>query len=546
MTNVAVCETKVRSEGPAFQTADSLRRAIREDTVVLDILTQAAELDASAGVLSALRKAVGFTGEGDAVQGTIYRSQSRSPRGRHEKRRVPGRHALERVASVVEEPVRPTIPKQRKPEKPAYVPRHAAIAKQEHTVLLPVVTKRSASHRKEEQKSHTDRWRVAAAGLGAAAVACTGITLVMHEQAGRNLEAPATYVFTPEPTSTGARKTNTAERETTIAQPDTARRLEMERADSPSRGMERKGAGGQTVTAVDSKLTATQQSVLTRYTSALKAAPPNQLKRVCPPALAAQAAVISGWGTSHAAKAYNNPFELKDSKGKLIHYSTLPKGVAAQVQRIVASPYYSDARFFPGQAGNSCAADSRTFVLAGTNSKDVRTNLIFKYFRQKGMEDAQIAGMVGNFVRESGINPATVQKVGGSAKGLAQWEGTRFTSPSNTPRIGLKAFAAKQGKHWSDLYTQLDFIWYEFGTPEKRAYQALRQAATPSQAAHVFAKKFERPNPAPKSIRMDIRVDGAKKAHKDQAKHAQRVRGSLQLMKDHIFTRLFKKQANQA
>lgn len=79
---------------------------------------------------------------------------------------------------------------------------------------------------------------------------------------------------------------------------------------------------------------------------------------------------------------------------------------------------------------------------------------IWKYFRARGFSDQAIAGIIGNFKHESGLDPSVIQGGGrGPGHGLAQWEGPRLTA--------LKNFARQRGKSWNDLNTQLDFVMKE-------------------------------------------------------------------------------------
>ena len=105
------------------------------------------------------------------------------------------------------------------------------------------------------------------------------------------------------------------------------------------------------------------------------------------------------------------------------------------------------------------------------------------------LTDAQAAGIVGNLIRESKLNPrineggavGLPRMVGGY--GLAQWTGSR--------QQDLISFAG--GKQQAgDLGTQLRFIVKELLGPESGALDKLRTAQSPEQAAVVFDKYYER------------------------------------------------------
>ena len=101
----------------------------------------------------------------------------------------------------------------------------------------------------------------------------------------------------------------------------------------------------------------------------------------------------------------------------------------------------------------------------------------------------QVSGVIGNLMRESGLNPrineggAVGLPRGVGGYGLAQWTGPRQTN--------LVRFAGS-GARAGELGTQLEFMIRELLGPEGRALASLRQARTPEQAAYVFDRDFER------------------------------------------------------
>lgn len=102
---------------------------------------------------------------------------------------------------------------------------------------------------------------------------------------------------------------------------------------------------------------------------------------------------------------------------------------------------------------------------------------------------AQAAGIVGNLMRESGLNPrineggAVGLPRGVGGYGLAQWTGSRQTD--------LVRFAGGAGAA-GNLQTQLRFIIHELLGPESRALASLRRTTTPEEAAVVFDRDYER------------------------------------------------------
>ena len=141
-----------------------------------------------------------------------------------------------------------------------------------------------------------------------------------------------------------------------------------------------------------------------------------------------------------------------------------------------------------GTSGSSGASGPVAPSGPATNTADIKGNTnaekAFNYFIDKGLSPAQAAGIVANLQAESGVKPGQHQ-IGGPAFGIAQWEGGR--------QDNLRAFAQAQGKPIDDLGMQLDFLWQELQGPENAAFNALKGATTPYDAAAIFENKFERP-----------------------------------------------------
>jgi hypothetical protein len=105
------------------------------------------------------------------------------------------------------------------------------------------------------------------------------------------------------------------------------------------------------------------------------------------------------------------------------------------------------------------------------------------FLQQHGFSGPQIAGIEGNLVVESGLDP-TRQNPSEGAIGIAQWEGGR--------RTALQQYAAATGGSETDLTTQLNYLWSEMTGPESAALVAVKQAKTPADAAAAFDQNFER------------------------------------------------------
>ncbi|WP_446663685.1 phage tail tip lysozyme [Flexivirga sp. B27] len=113
----------------------------------------------------------------------------------------------------------------------------------------------------------------------------------------------------------------------------------------------------------------------------------------------------------------------------------------------------------------------------------------FNYFVKKGLTKRQSAGIVGNLIVESGVDPTIKQSGGGPGRGIAQWGvGGRWDHDS---RNNMVWYAAQHGvSRWS-LSGQLGFTWYELKTFSSYGYADLKKATTIKAATVAFERKFE-------------------------------------------------------
>lgn len=108
------------------------------------------------------------------------------------------------------------------------------------------------------------------------------------------------------------------------------------------------------------------------------------------------------------------------------------------------------------------------------NPNEDKELLAFNFFKQKGLTDIEAAGIVGNLIQESGMNPYA-KGDGGKASYLAQWHPARAKGIKNT-----------------SFYGQLDYILNEEGE-SKKMLNALKKAKNPEEAAFIFGSVYERP-----------------------------------------------------
>jgi hypothetical protein len=136
-----------------------------------------------------------------------------------------------------------------------------------------------------------------------------------------------------------------------------------------------------------------------------------------------------------------------------------------------------------------CAADDgsdpETSMSEAALSNSEQT--AFNFFVNKGLTKAQAAGIVGNLIQESSVNPNAVQYGGGPGRGIAQWSvGGRWDSGTDS----VAHYASAHGlSRWS-LTTQLDFIWWEMNT-YGYGFSSLKAATNVTDATVAFEVHYE-------------------------------------------------------
>lgn len=158
--------------------------------------------------------------------------------------------------------------------------------------------------------------------------------------------------------------------------------------------------------------------------------------------------------------------------------------------------FYSSNDILFYNPDEKCVTSASSSTLSGGENAEKT----FNYFVEKGLTDKQSAGIVGNLMVESGINPNSNQTGGGPGRGIAQWsvDGRWKT---------LQQWA--DGREILELQTQLDFVWYELNGSYKAALAELNTTTTISEATKVFSDKYE----APGIPHMDRRIALANEAY---------------------------------
>lgn len=121
-----------------------------------------------------------------------------------------------------------------------------------------------------------------------------------------------------------------------------------------------------------------------------------------------------------------------------------------------------------------------------------RSVYAYNYLKNKGVPDHVAAGMVGNFIQESGnfredVIQGTRSGDNGTSFGIAQWHIGKGTDRWNP----LIQYAKKTGRDHRTLEFQLDYALME--AKERGDYDKVLKARNSEEAANLFAKYYERP-----------------------------------------------------
>lgn len=100
---------------------------------------------------------------------------------------------------------------------------------------------------------------------------------------------------------------------------------------------------------------------------------------------------------------------------------------------------------------------------------------------ERGMKPHEAAAVVGHMSAESGLNSSKVNNndLGAKSGGLGQWRGERLTF--------LKKYAQQQGKPWTDIDLQADYIIHELQNNEKSVLNRLSNTTTPTEASKAWS-----------------------------------------------------------
>lgn len=135
--------------------------------------------------------------------------------------------------------------------------------------------------------------------------------------------------------------------------------------------------------------------------------------------------------------------------------------------------YFADVACPPGDTNNSTTA--ATALIGSDNAEKA-----FNFFVGKGLSSVQAAGIIGNFLVESNVNPEAIND-GSGAYGIAQWLGGR--------RIELFG-----KENYNTLQVQLDYVWEELtGDYKSSTLDKLTATSDLKTATDIVLRYYEIP-----------------------------------------------------
>ncbi len=132
-------------------------------------------------------------------------------------------------------------------------------------------------------------------------------------------------------------------------------------------------------------------------------------------------------------------------------------------------------------------------------------NIIWDYLKNAGYTDIQAAGIIGNLYQESGLKSNKIEYGTKEGIGIVQWSFGR--------KQQLKDYCSSQGKEWTDLNCQLDFLVKELKSAQfyQPYLSTFNNPYSVNEATEAFCFGFERPNRA--KANLEYRKDMAWKAY---------------------------------
>ena len=233
---------------------------------------------------------------------------------------------------------------------------------------------------------------------------------------------------------------------------------------------------------------------------------------------------------SYAKKKNSNKIKSKTPKTKVVNKtknlkSKPKKGtnskntrVTKKVQNIATKSKSIKQKILPVVVGVFLAILGGMVIVEYYNSTKIiiqrqlvgSTNVerAWNFYQEEGFSEEATAGILGNFMRESKMNPA-VEEIGNKiGYGIAQWSFTR--------RTDLEKWTKENNFLVSSLEGQLNFSIYEMQKMKfgKYSYAQFKKLKDVREATEVFEKHFERAG----VVALDERIKYAQETYNQYSK----------------------------
>ena len=138
---------------------------------------------------------------------------------------------------------------------------------------------------------------------------------------------------------------------------------------------------------------------------------------------------------------------------------------------------------FLGLHSNTMEENKKKYSLG---TVDGRVEYAMDFFTERGFTRQAAAGIVGNFISESSIDPGRKQMDGGIGRGIAQW------GVNDRWQTYLK-FAKNRDLDPYDLTAQLRFVIHEMPSQMGESAKTIKTMTDATAAAKLFMDRYERP-----------------------------------------------------
>ena len=119
-------------------------------------------------------------------------------------------------------------------------------------------------------------------------------------------------------------------------------------------------------------------------------------------------------------------------------------------------------------------------------SADQRIDTAMQYFRDQGLTTEQAAGITGNLLAESGLNPEATAVPNHAGFGIAMWSRDKWRQ--------LSVWAKARHQDPYALTPQLEYLWQDLTTGPEPAVSQIRLASSVEDATLAFAQAYLKPS----------------------------------------------------